>query len=124
MARKHVKLNNPSTYRCRRGRNGVLFVNYPQTFTEKVMIWSVLDHDELAYIVKSMAAKKNQQPQSYSLKDMIAYMCQGYRHSEVYTYADVNQNFLEDVKENYRGKFYQEAFRLGWVVEEDNNKAK
>lgn len=88
------------------------------------MIWSVLDHDELAYIVKTLAAKKNEQPQSYSLQDMIEYMCQDYRHSEVFTNADVNQDFLADVKKNYRGKFYQEAFRLGWVVKEDNNKAK
>ena len=85
------------------------------------MIWSVLDQDELAYIVKNIAAKKNHRPQSYSLPDMIDYMCQGYRHSEVYTYADVNQSFLEDVKKNYRGKFYQEAFRLGWVVEGEHN---
>jgi len=124
MTRKHIKLNHPSAYRCRRGINGILFVNYPRIFTGKIVIWSVLDHDELAYIVKTIAAQKNEQPQSYSLQDMIEYMCRGYRHSEVFTYADVNQDFLADVKKNYRGKFYKEAVRLGWVVEEDNNKAK
>ena len=124
MTGKHIKLNNPNAYHYRRGINGILFVHYPRIFTGKIMIWSVIDHDELAYIVKTLATQKNEQPQSYSLQDMIKYMCQGYRHSEVFTYADVNQDFLADVKKNYRGKFCKEAVRLGWVVKEDNNKAK
>jgi len=122
MTRKHIKLNNPNASNCY--RDGILFVNYPINFSRKVMIRSVCNHEELAYLVKGLAAIKKQQPKSYDVEDMIEYLCRGYRYSEVYTYADVNQNFLEDVQKNYPGKFYDKAFRLGWVVKEDNNEAK
>ena len=122
MAREYIKLNDPDALNCY--RDGTLFVNYPIILSGKVMIRSVFNHEELAYLVKGLAAINGQQPKSYHVEDMIEYMCRRYRYSEIYTYADVNQNFLEDVRRNYRGKFYHEAFRLGWVVEEDNNEAK
>lgn len=122
MTGKHIKLNNPNALNCY--RDGILFVSYPIILSGKVMIRSVLNHEELTYLVKGLAGIKGQRPKSYFIDDMIEYMCRGYRYLEVYTYADVNQDFLEDIRKNYRGKFCKEAVRLGWVVKEDNNKAK
>ena len=121
MAHNHIRLSQPGDSGYRRGRNGILFVYYPLASTEDIMVWSVLDRKELAYIIRKIAMQKDRHPKSYSLQDMIAYICQEYSGSEIYTFADVNDEFLEKIQKDATGDFTREAIRLDWVVEQKHN---
>lgn len=121
MANKNARLSQPGDSGYRRGRNGILFVYYPSIYSDNMMVWSVLDHQELAYIIERIAVQRARYPRSYSLEDMLTYIGQEYCGSEIYTFADINNEFLEKVQKDQQGIFTKEAIRLGWVVEQMHN---
>lgn len=85
------------------------------------MVWSVLDSRELTEIIKRMNVEKNNRPQPNSLAEMIAFVCQGYSHSRILTFQDVDQGFIDKLPKDNTDGLFKEMMRLGWVVERRSN---
>lgn len=117
--RKKIVLNNPNAVNC--CREGILFVFYPKRINGKVIVRAFVDLNQLvSYVLHAATPYRKLNPVSYSLHDLIEYISSDYRHTEAITFAHVDNNFLADVRKNFRSRLHYEALRLGWIV--DDNK--
>ncbi len=119
--RKRIALNNPNAVNC--CRDGVLFIFYPRMINRKVMVRGFFNLDELAsYIHHHVAGpQRGLKPVLYySLHEMIKYISRDYRHTEAITFTKVNNDFLADIRMNFRSRLHFEALRLGWIVDGNN----
>ena len=82
------------------------------------MVRGFFNLDQLASYIHHH--EKTVKPILYSLHEMIKYISRDYRHTEAITFTKVNNDFLADIRMNFRSRLHFEALRLGWIVDGNN----
>ena len=116
--REKIVLNDPKAVNyC---RDGILCIFYPRRLNTKVIVRGFISlKDLVAYVKYLIAPYRAVKPSSYGLRSIKAYISQDYRYTEIITFLEVDEDFLADVRKNFRGRLYYEALRLGWIVDEN-----